>query len=57
MTPKTTLTDTPDDGMIKALAKKLMDFNKVGSETFDDYPPGHSRFFLRKNFEIKQSVS
>ena len=145
---KITLTDTPDDGMIKALAKKLMDFNKVGSGrpldyrsltilvthpdtdellgglwgstaysylhiellylpedlrgaglgrrlmaqaeeeaiqrrcrgvwldtfsfqargfyerlgytvfgTFEDYPPGHSRFFLRKNFEIKECAS
>jgi GNAT superfamily N-acetyltransferase len=145
---KITLTDTPDDGMIKALAKKLMDFNKVGSGrpldyrsltifvthpdtdellgglwgstaysylhiellylpkdlrgaglgsrlmaqaekeaiqrrcrgvwldtfsfqargfyerlgytvfgTFEDYPLGHSRFFLRKNFEIKEGVS
>jgi hypothetical protein len=34
---KITLTDTPDDGMIKALAKKLMDFNKVGSGRPLDY--------------------
>jgi GNAT superfamily N-acetyltransferase len=144
---KITLTDTPDGGMIKALAKKLMDFNKIGSGraldhrsltifvthpdtdellgglwgstaysylhiellylpedlrraglgrrlmaqaeeeaiqrrcrgvwldtfsfqargfyerlgytvfgTFEDYPPGHSRFFLRKNFEIKEGT-
>ena len=37
MTPKITLTDTPDDGMIKALAKKLTDFNKVGSGRPLDY--------------------
>jgi GNAT superfamily N-acetyltransferase len=145
MTPKITLTDTPDDSIIKALGKKLMDFNTVRSGrpldyrslticlthpdtgellgglwggtsyshlhiellylpdelrgaglgrqlmtqaeqeaiqrgcrgvwldtfsfqargfyerlgytvfgTFEDYPPGHSRFFLRKNFEPKE---
>jgi len=148
MTPKITLTDTPDDVMTKALTKKLMDFNKIRSGrpldyrsltifvthpdtdellgglwgstaysylhiellylpedlrnaglgrrlmaqaegeaiqrrcrgvwldtfsfqargfyerlgynvfgTFEDYPPGHSRFFLRKYFEIKEGVS
>ena len=31
MTPKITLTDTPDDGMLKTLGKKLMDFNEVRS--------------------------
>ena len=31
MTPKITLTDTPDDGMINTLAKKLMAFNKFSS--------------------------
>ncbi len=37
MTPKITLTDTPDDGMLKALAKKLMDFNRVRSGHPFDY--------------------
>ena len=37
MTPKITLTDAPDDGMIKALTDKLMDFNKVGSGRPLDY--------------------
>jgi GNAT superfamily N-acetyltransferase len=37
MTPKITLTDTPDDGMLKALAKKLMDFNEVRSGHPHDY--------------------
>ena len=37
MKPKITLTDAPDDGMIKALAKKLMDFNQVGSGRSLDY--------------------
>jgi GNAT superfamily N-acetyltransferase len=31
MTPKITFTDTPDHGMLKALGKKLLDFNKVRS--------------------------
>jgi GNAT superfamily N-acetyltransferase len=35
--PKITLTDTPDDGMLKALAKKLMDFNRVRSGHPHDY--------------------
>ncbi len=39
MTSKITLTDTPDDGMIKALSQKLMDFNKVGSGRPLDYRP------------------
>jgi GNAT superfamily N-acetyltransferase len=145
MTPKITLTDTPDEATIKALGRKLIEFNTVRSGrsldyrsltivlthpdtgellgglwgatsysylhiellylpdelrgaglgrqlmtraereaiqrscrgvwldtfsfqargfyerlgytvfgTFEDYPPGHSRFFLRKNFEPKQ---
>jgi GNAT superfamily N-acetyltransferase len=37
MTPKITLTDTPDHVMIEALTKKLMDFNKVGSGRPLDY--------------------
>jgi GNAT superfamily N-acetyltransferase len=39
MTPKITLTDTPDDGMLKALGKKLMDFNKVRCGRSLDYCP------------------
>jgi GNAT superfamily N-acetyltransferase len=37
MTPKITLTDAPDDGMLKALGKKLMDFNNVHSGRPLDY--------------------
>jgi GNAT superfamily N-acetyltransferase len=37
MTPKITLTDVPDDGTIKALAKKLMHFNEVNSGRSLDY--------------------
>jgi len=37
VTPKITLTDTPDDGMLKALAKKLMEFNRVRSGHPHDY--------------------
>src|SRR5580698_4202175 len=31
MTPKSTLTDTPDNDIIKALGKKLMHFNELSS--------------------------
>jgi hypothetical protein len=37
MTPTITLTDTPDEDMLKALGKKLMDFNKVHSGRPLDY--------------------
>ncbi len=37
MTPKITLTDTPDNDTIKALAKKLMHFNDVNSGRPLDY--------------------
>jgi GNAT superfamily N-acetyltransferase len=37
MTQKITLTYTPDDGMLKALGKKLMDFNEVRSGRSLDY--------------------
>jgi ribosomal protein S18 acetylase RimI-like enzyme len=39
MTPKITLTDKHDDATIKALGKKLMDFNEVGSGRALDYCP------------------
>jgi GNAT superfamily N-acetyltransferase len=37
MTPKITLTEAPDNGMIKALAKKLAHFNDVKSGRPIDY--------------------
>src|SRR5258707_14828604 len=37
MTPKITLTDTPDSDTIKALVKKLMHFNEVNSGHTLDY--------------------
>jgi GNAT superfamily N-acetyltransferase len=37
MTPKITLTDTPDSKMIKALVKKLMHFNKISSGVPHDH--------------------
>jgi GNAT superfamily N-acetyltransferase len=37
MTPKITLTDAPDNDMLKALVKKLVDFNKVSSGRPHDY--------------------
>jgi ribosomal protein S18 acetylase RimI-like enzyme len=39
MTPKITLTDKHDDATIKALGKKLMDFNEIGSGRPLDFCP------------------